>query len=183
MTSRDERLAELLVYLTDELRAGRTPDIERLASEHAELSQELRELWTAVRVAEGVAADVADSTAFAAVGSSSAAQPFGDLPRPFGDFELLEELGRGGMGIVYKAWQRSLARTVALKMILRGEFASAADIARFHSEATAAARLQHPNIVPVYEVGEQDGRPYFAMKCIEGTTLGRRLSEGPMPPR
>ncbi|HEX5445793.1 MAG TPA: serine/threonine-protein kinase, partial [Pirellulales bacterium] len=184
VTSRDERLAELLIYLTDELRAGRAPDIERLAAEHAELSQELRELWTAVRVAEGVAAEVADSTAvFAAEGSFSAAQPHGDFPRQFGDFELLEELGRGGMGIVYKAQQPSLGRTVALKMILRGELASAADIARFHSEAASAARLQHPSIVPVYEVGEQDGRPYFAMKCIEGTTLGRRLSEGPLPPR
>ncbi len=184
VTSRDERLAELLIFLTDELRAGRAPDIERLAAEHAELSQELRELWTAVRVAEGVAAEVADSTAaFATDGSFSAAQPHGDFPRQFGDFELLEELGRGGMGIVYKALQPSLGRTVALKMILRGDLASAADIARFHSEAASAARLQHPSIVPVYEVGEQDGRPYFAMKCIEGTTLGRRLSEGPLPPR
>ena len=100
-----------------------------------------------------------------------------------GDYELQEEIGRGGMGVVYRATQISLQRTVALKMIPNAAFASTQDLARLRAEALAAARLSHPNIVPVYEVGEHHGQPWFSMKFIEGSTLSKRLMDGPMAPR
>jgi serine/threonine-protein kinase len=101
----------------------------------------------------------------------------------FGNYELLAELGHGGMGVVYKARQLSPDRIVALKMILLGDLASATDRARFRAEAQSAAQLEHPNIVPVYEVGDCDGRAYFSMKYVPGSTLAQRLTKGPMPAR
>ena len=183
---REEQLAQLLERMTAELRSGRPPDIEALAREHPDFSGELRELWAAVQVAEGIAAGLSQSswsTVPPTVGLSKSGGAAADLPRRFGDFELQAELGRGGMGVVYLARQCSLDRAVGLKMILQGELASASDLARFRSEAESAARLDHPHIVPVYEVGECDGQPYFVMKYVAGTTLARRLAEWPLPPR
>jgi serine/threonine-protein kinase len=117
--------------------------------------------------------------------SSDSQTPNGKLPRIryMGDYELLEEIARGGMGVVFKARQISLNRIVAVKMILAGLLATKADHERFHSEAQAAALLDHPNILPVFEVGEHEGQHYFSMGYVDGQSLATRLAEGPLPPK
>jgi serine/threonine-protein kinase len=194
-SERDERLARLLADLSDQARHGDEPDVNRAAADNPDLGDELRSLWAAAQLADefarpqsapGEPDSSADLRAAGLEERLALASPAGAghaLPHSFGDYELLEEVGRGGMGVVWKAWQKSLRRTVALKMILRGERATAEDMARFQIEASAAGHLHHPNIVSVYDAGAIEGQAYFSMHFVEGQTLAQLMAGGPLRPR
>ncbi len=181
----DLELATLLDELSERVRQGEAVDIERVAATRPKFADELRRLWGAVMLADALGShlsQVAGTVDSPEVSEHPSWTP-PPLPWRLGDYELLTEIGRGGMGVVYRARQISLNREVAVKMVLRGPLASTADLARFRGEAEAAARLDHPGIVPVYEVGESDGRPFFSMKYVSGHTLAQTLATGPLPPR
>ena len=173
----EAKLALLVCELTDRMQRGASINIEEICRQNPEYASELKSLWGTVLVtdavggAEAKAIDEADANSESSVWRLS-------LPRRMGDYELLEEIGRGGMGIVYRANQVSLNREVAIKMILRDLLASEQERQRFFAEARATAKLEHPGIVPVYDFGEIEGRPYFAMKYIRGKTLSELIASG-----
>jgi serine/threonine protein kinase/Tfp pilus assembly protein PilF len=112
-----------------------------------------------------------------------AREPAPEAPVALPGYEVLGPLGEGGMGVVYKARQKGLNRLVALKMIRGGAWASAEELARFRTEAEAVARLQHPNIVQIYDVGEHAGQPYFSLEYVDGGSLAQKLRGQPLPGR
>jgi serine/threonine-protein kinase len=192
----DDPEASLLASLVDELtaqaRGGRPPDVESLAKQHPLLADELRSLWATIWIAETFGQAEAAESSSATTAAWPAPGPAGRRPRleaagqqpdlgSFGDYRLLEELGQGGMGIVYRAQEAGGGRIVALKRLLRGASSSSHDRQRFQLEGLAASRLAHPHIVPILQVGECDEQPFFTMPFVEGTTLARRLAEGPLP--
>jgi WD40 repeat protein len=185
---RDQRLHQILHDYLQAVDAGQTADPQEWVRRHPDFASELQaffsdqarleELAQSMQPAERAGnspEDVADARTLAPAPRILSNSPLGAL-QSFGDYELVEEIARGGMGVVYKARQISLKRTVALKMILAGQFASAVDVQRFRAEAEAAGNLDHPNLVPIYEVGEYEGHQYFSMKLIDGGSLTQHLA-------
>ncbi len=180
--SQEQRLADLLSEMTDAICRGEIINFEAVCAEHHDIADDLRQLWGAVLVTD-TAGTAQDERLGDDSGNGSIRWKSLTLPTTIGDYELLDELGRGGMGVVFRARQLSLDREVAVKMILRGRLASASDLDRFLAEASATARLEHANIAAVYDVGDFDGRPFYSMQFVDGETLDARVARGPMPQR
>jgi hypothetical protein len=168
-SDRERLLDEVVTAYLKEAGGGRTADPDAWLARYPELASELKEFLADRAAVERLAVPL------------RSVAPAGLPTEAVGDYVLLEEIARGGMGVVYRARQRSLSRVVALKMVLAGRLASSADVERFRREAEAAAQLDHPHVVPIYEVGEwRSGEssvavPYFSMKLIDGRSLVENL--------
>jgi eukaryotic-like serine/threonine-protein kinase len=170
----DPRVDQLLEEL---LESDRTP--EEVCRAWPELLPQVRAGWQRLRALEAEVGALFPASTFTD-GAGAPRRPATDLPRIRG-YEVREELGRGGMGVVYKAWHRRLNRAVALKMLLAGAYAGPQELERFLREAEAVAGLRHANIVQVHDVGDLDGRPYFTMEFVEGGSLAQKLAGAPQP--
>ncbi|MFO0909689.1 MAG: serine/threonine-protein kinase [Isosphaeraceae bacterium] len=178
--ARDEHLARLLGELIDA--EGGPAELDALTSAHPELAEDIRALWAALQVVEEMgrgSSAVPDTIALPFRGRPATEPSLGHAGR----FTLLEELGRGGMGVVYRAWDEELGRMVAVKRLLHRAEPNSPAHARFLGDAYAGVHLDHPNIVPVYQVDEDQAGPFIVMRLIEGTNLARRLGDGPLPQR
>jgi hypothetical protein len=180
----DPRLGSIVKNYLEAVERGENPSTEDWIKRHGEFAQPLREFFASrqqlgelLQQAKnaGGSEQTMDSAASGAATKTSANAAI--RLRYFGDYELESEIARGGMGVVFRARQVSLNRLVAVKMILSGELASPDDVARFRTEAEAAANLDHPAIVPIYEIGEREGQHYFSMKFIDGESLSQRLQK------
>jgi serine/threonine protein kinase len=174
----DEVVAEYLLAAE----AGAAPPRQELLARYPELAQNLEVFFQGRERFNRFAASLRD-LGIGLERSRSLFEKSLTLPCSFGDYELLEEMARGGMGVVYRARQKSVNRLVAVKRIRAGALASAADVQRFRNEAETVANLDHPHIVPLYEVGEHDGHPYFSMKLVDGKNLAQQLDGYQANPR
>src|SRR6516165_763110 len=183
----DERVSELLLRWRELKEEGRTVPAEQLCADCPELLPEFRRCLRAVEQMEGwlgagtnrpgAATTLAQTIADPKAPPLPAIPPF-DIP----GYEFLEVLNQGGMGVVYKARQTGLKRLCAVKMIRSDLHLKPQQLARFKIEAEAVARLQHPNIVQIYDVGESHGRPYYSMEFVEGGSLAEKIAGKPLPP-
>jgi eukaryotic-like serine/threonine-protein kinase len=172
--SREERVKAILAAYLDAVAAGQAPNRAELLARHADLGEELTAFFAEdAQLRRWAKPSPAAEPATLELRERAAPPALGTV-RDFGDYELLEEIARGGMGVVYKARQVSLNRLVALKMILSGQFANETEVKRFHAEAEAAAHLDHPNIVPIYETGEHEGRHYYTMQFVDRPSLAKQ---------
>ena len=170
--SNREPVEELAEEFVERQRRGERPTIEEYVDKHPDLADEIRELFPALRVMEGLKPDAADG-ATEQIGGSASVSP----PKLLGDYRIVREVGRGGMGIVYEAEQQSLGRRVALKVLPHRLLVNEKQKKRFEHEARAAARLHHTNIVPVFGIGQHDGVYYYVMQFIQGQGLDEVLIE------
>ncbi|GIW96993.1 MAG: protein kinase [Pirellulaceae bacterium] len=174
----DSVMAELMVALD----AGEDVDVEAWLRRYPQFADELREFFAMHEQLSGFRPDKPDSNRDDLRDEQVTSSLTNSPPRSLGDYDILEEINRGGMGIVYKAKHRTLGRVVALKLIRSGEMASAEEVERFQSEAEAAAALNHPGIVPIYDVGMYNGLVYYTMAFIEGHSLAELVEHGPVDP-
>ncbi len=206
-----ELLNDVLAAYLEAVARGEIVDRHTLLAKHLQLSEELARFFEAhdhaARLAENWRASDGGDLEIRAVSSKKRATDADDPTsvwespagleaaqgadqaghelrlRKFGDYENLEEIARGAMGVVYKARQISLNRTVAVKMILSGDLANESDIQRFRIEAEAAAHLQHPNIIGIHDVGQHDGHHFFSMEYVAGENLSQIIRKGSVPPK
>ena len=179
---REQEFANLLTKLMDSTDGASPLDLESTCKDYPEFEEELRELWGTIVFARAAGADQKDDNNDEHLKKKRPESSL-TLPYDLGDYVLEEEIGRGGMGVVYRSRRIADNRMVAIKMILAGDFASVAERKRFNAEAEAAAMLDHRNITPIFEIGEHKGMPFYCMKFIEGQTLSQRLAAGPLPTR
>jgi WD40 repeat protein/serine/threonine protein kinase len=174
-SSREDLIDQLAEEFLARFRRGERPAVQEYTAKYPENAAQIRDLFPALVVLEQ-AAPASDSESVSPDTASPANAAVG-LPEQLGDYRIVREIGRGGMGVVYEAEQQSLGRRVALKVLLRDATRDARMVARFRRESRAAAQLHHTNIVPVHEVGQQDGLCYYAMQFIRGQALDEVFRE------
>ncbi len=171
----DPQAVELLDGYLSRLHAGERPDRRAVLKARPDLASALHCLEALEGMASSSAGPSSDETDLSCTPPPSGLER---LPTVFGQYELIEEIGRGGMGVVYKARQKGLERLVAVKMILAGQLATDDHVRRFHAEAKAAAQLEHAGIVHVHEVGQFHGQHFFAMEYVDGKSLAQHIADG-----